>query len=117
MNLNEIVCKDGGILKELYKREDLGQINIRSIPPKTTVGGHKHLFKDETWLIFGDCEIRLQYDSGVKFKFHSNKNSPLFLDVPRDTGHEIENLDDEETVMIFWANKLYDPSDKYDWQW
>jgi len=42
-------CADGGVLYEIYKHPDFGQLAIRTVPPGKRVGEHLHHMR-EWWL-------------------------------------------------------------------
>ena len=112
-------CEDGGVLYEIYKHPDFGQLAIRTVPPGKTVGEHFHNM-EEWWLVFrGKAVVRLEYPSGTRWLKHFSGRRPKIIDLPPGTGHDIKNVGESEMAFIFWAEKLYDPEShsRVPWQW
>lgn len=103
-------CTDGGVLCELYREADYGQINMRLIPVGITAGGHIHPRTDEWWLVMrGVAEITLRWDDGRELVGRRLGELPEIQEIPRNVWHEIKNVGDEEIVLIYWASRVYDP--------
>jgi len=104
MMLNEAECAGGGVLREVYKDPDWGQIVIRTLPPGAATEPHRHPETDEWWMLLrGLLYVTLE---GVG-TFEMDRGA--WTHVVPGVGHMCENLGDEEAVLLFTADRLYDP--------
>lgn len=113
-------CSDGGLLYEFYRKEDFGQLAVRTVLPAKTVGGHSHSNMHEWWLVFkGKALMRLEYPGGIRVMQQVFGVNPKIVPLPPGTGHDIKNIGENDMAFIFWAEKLYDPEThtKEDWSW
>jgi len=118
MKLNTIVCKDGGILRELYKSKEFGQVSVRIIPPGESSEGSLHLRKDEKWWVaMGAALILLEFPNGTKQSLSIDGPSTWIIEVPARTGHRIVNRGSGDVVLVWHSSEVYDPEnpDRYAW--
>jgi len=112
-------CADG-VLFEIFKMPNFGQIAIRTVDPGETAGAHRHPLTSEWWLVFkGEGIVYLEFDSGIREMRHVCGKKPEVLMLPPNTGHNIRNVGDDVLAFFFFADRLYsaDSHDKVDWQW
>jgi len=111
-----IDCKNGTLL-EAYKTDDF-QLTIRTILPGMKAGGHRHPKTNESWVVVrGEAVVRAEEPNGEREKFLVSGDRPLMFSVPAGTGHEIENVGEEEVVLVFWSDRSWDPGDVEPWSW
>lgn len=116
--LNEVICKDGGVLKEVYKAEGWGQIALRTIGPGETVGGHRHPNTSELWLVMrGEALVRLEFKGGARAQLWVSGDAARPIEVPAGTGHDLTNVGEEEIVLVFRADRVWEGPDKEEWAW
>ena len=111
--MNEVRCAGGGMMLEVYKDPGWGQINVRTIPPGATAGGHRHPRTNEVWtLLRGRLRVRL---SDEPFEVEMKEGDSLA--VRAGCGHAVENVGGGEAVLLFWRDRLYDAEnpDKKPW--
>ena len=113
---------DRGFLVELFKGDWVGgQITLVEVAPGIKRGGHKHPQTDEKWIVVrGEGIVRIQTPDGIR-RIHrvSGAHGMMVIDLPPDTGHEIENVGDGPLWLLYWADKQYDPDniDEEAWSW
>ena len=118
MTLNRATCPDGGIMQECYKDPGWGQVNLRTMRPHSDKPGHVHHKRSEKWVLARgeDVWVTLQQPDGTVW---TPFRLPLWyvLDVPAGAGHSVENRGDDEAVILFWMDTVYDPEepDKEPW--
>ncbi|HUW12122.1 MAG TPA: hypothetical protein VM537_20510 [Anaerolineae bacterium] len=116
--LSESACPDGGILRELYKDPGWGQINLRTIPAGKSKPGHTHHRRGEHWvLVRGEnVWLTIEQPGSGPWTFHLPRWYPIAMDVG--IGHAVANRGEEEAVIVFWMDEVYDPQDpdKYPWE-
>ena len=106
--MKEVRCEDGGRMLEVYRSEEWGQVNVRTIPPGVRVGGHRHPRTNERWLLLRGDRVAVTLGS----KDQTFQCCPWeIVDVPAGVGHIVENFGDDEAVLLFWRDRLYDPRD------
>lgn len=118
-----------GLLVELFKYQhagfwgdDVHQVNLFTVEPGWTKGGHKHPNTDETWIIVvGTGVMRLEYPCGLKVEMEycttRNEDDALVVSLPAGTGHDITA--DTFTLVVYDTDRLYDPDDRDEepWEW
>lgn len=111
MALNEATCPDGGILRECYKDPDWGQVNLRTVLPGKSKPGHVHHRRTERWVLVRgeDLWVTLEQTDGNPWTFHLPTWHPL--DVPAGAGHTLTNRGDDEAVILFYMDEVYNPDD------
>ncbi len=118
MELNTVVCKDGGVLRELYKSEWSGQISVRIIPPgKSTAGSLHHERAEIWWIAAGVATILLECPDGSMAQLSVEGPASRIIKVPAGTGHRVLNHGPDDVVLVWHSNKVYDPEkpDRYAW--
>lgn len=118
LELNTVICEDGGILRELHKSEWSGQVSVRIIPPGESTAGCLHREKGEKWWVAsGVATIDLEYPDGSLAWFFIEGPASRIVKVPAGTGHRILNHGPDDVVLIWHSSKIYDPEnpDRYAW--
>ena len=115
--LNTATCPDGGILRECYKDPDWGQVNLRTMPPRSSKPGHVHRQRNETWVLVRgeDVWVKMEIVGFATWAFRLLPWYPLF--VAAGIGHSVENRGDDEAVILFYMDQVYDQEnpDKEPW--
>ncbi len=100
-----------GRLAELLKSERFGQIFVSTTRPGVTRGNHFHHSKAEKFCVVrGDAVIRFRKpgeDAVLEYPVSGDRSR--VVDIPPGYTHSIENVGDEEMVVLFWANEVFDP--------
>lgn len=103
--MNEVLCADGGILRELCK-ESWGQLTLRTVPPGATAGGHRHPNTAERWwVVSGQARVTLD---GVVVE----PSRDVTLRVGAGVWHQIENVGGDDVVLVYWSNRWYEDQEK-----
>ncbi|MFD1065867.1 polysaccharide biosynthesis C-terminal domain-containing protein [Oceanobacillus locisalsi] len=100
-----------GSLTELIKSHQAGQVFISTSRKGVIRGNHFHHTKVEKFcLIKGEAIITLRkIDSGKLITYHVTDQNMEIVDIPPGYTHSIENVTDDEIIVLFWANELFDP--------
>lgn len=98
-----------GVLFELLKSRQFGQIFVSKTRKGITRGNHYHDTKVEKFcVISGDALIRLRNihnDEVITYEVSGDKIR--IVDIPPGYTHSIENIGDEEMIVLFWANEIF----------
>jgi quercetin dioxygenase-like cupin family protein len=116
--LNEAACPDGGAMREVYKDPGWGQVNLRTFPAGAETVPHRHPRTHEWWfLLRGRLHVTLEQTGRGPYYHWLRKGDQLAVHAGR--GHAVRNWDDEEAVLLYWRDTLYDPEDpdKEPWEW
>ena len=99
-----------GTLVELCKSGSFGQIFVSTTHPGITRGNHFHHTKVEKFIVVkGDAVIRFRkVDSGEVIEYPVSGNKIQAVDIPIGYTHHIENVGDQEMIVLFWANEIFD---------
>jgi UDP-2-acetamido-2,6-beta-L-arabino-hexul-4-ose reductase len=106
-----------GSLAEIIKSQHFGQIFISRTQPGITRGKHYHDTKVEKFCVLhGEAIIRFKnifHNEVITYRV-SGKDWKV-LDIPPGYIHSIENVGSNEMIVLFWADKIFDPnlSDTY----
>lgn len=100
-----------GSLVELFKSDSFGQIFISRTYGGIIRGNHYHNSKVEKFCVVeGDAVIRLRnINSEVVHEYHVSGEKIELVDIPPGYTHSIENLSDDEMIVLFWTNEVFDP--------
>lgn len=107
----DIKTDNRGLLFELIKSEQFGQIFVSKTYKGITRGNHYHDSKIEKFCV-------IQGKAAIRFRNILNKDVIEYLvsdekievvDIPPGYTHHIENLSDGEMIVLFWANQIFNP--------
>ena len=100
-----------GELAELLKSEQFGQIFVSRTRPGITRGNHFHHSKIEKFCVIdGDAVIRFRHireKEIVEYKV-SGRDFKV-VDIPPGYTHSIENVGQQDLIVLFWSNQVFDP--------
>ena len=99
-----------GCLAEIIKSIHFGQIFISKTHEKIVRGNHYHDSKIEKFCVIqGRAIIKFRHvlNSEVLSYPVSGRNIEV-VDIPPGYTHSIENVGEEEMIVIFWANQIFD---------
>lgn len=100
-----------GILAEVLRFPNGGQIFISRTKPGITRGNHYHDTKTEKFIVVeGEGVIRFRHvecDDVIEYRVSGDR--PSVVDIPVGYTHSIENVGDREMVTLFWACEPFDP--------
>jgi UDP-2-acetamido-2,6-beta-L-arabino-hexul-4-ose reductase len=104
---------DRGILFEIVKQEEAGQIFYSTTKPGVVRGNHYHTRKVEKFCVVqGDAIIRLRrIGTNRIIEYRVSEREPGVVEIPIFHTHNIENIGEGYLHTLFWANELYDPED------
>jgi len=100
-----------GNLAELIKSEHFGQIFVSTSHKGVIRGNHYHNTKVEKFcLLKGKAIIKLRhiFEDEV-LSYHVSGENFEVVDIPPGYTHSIENIGDDEMIVFFWANQIFDP--------
>lgn len=100
-----------GSLFELIKSEQFGQIFVSTSHKGIIRGNHYHNTKIEKFCVLkGKAVIKFRhiFDDEV-LSYHVSGETPEVVDIPPGYTHSIENLSNEEIIVLFWSNQIFDP--------
>ena len=103
---------DRGWLFELIKSSSFGQIFVSTTHPGITRGNHYHDSKVEKFcLIQGQGVIRFRdIDSDEIIDYPVDDQQIRIVDIPPGYTHSIENVGDQQMIVLFWVNQIFDPN-------
>lgn len=101
-----------GALAEFFKSQTFGQIFISRTRPGVVRGNHHHDTKAEKFCVLqGEAVIRFRgVADGDRFEVRVRGEDFRIVDIPPGYTHSIENLSDDEMIVLFWANEIFDPN-------
>jgi UDP-2-acetamido-2,6-beta-L-arabino-hexul-4-ose reductase len=101
-----------GSLFELIKSPHAGQIFISRSRKGVIRGNHYHNTKLEKFCVIkGEANIKLRkIDTDEILTYFVSEKKIEVVDIPPGYTHSIENLSDEEMIVLFWANEVFDPT-------
>jgi UDP-2-acetamido-2,6-beta-L-arabino-hexul-4-ose reductase len=101
-----------GVLFELIKSESFGQIFVSTTHAGVTRGNHYHDSKIEKFCVIkGQAAIRFKHIlTGETIDYTVSGQKVEVVDIPPGYTHHIENLSDDEMIVLFWANRIFDPA-------
>jgi len=99
-----------GVLAEMLKSPHFGQIFVSRTKPGATRGNHYHDTKVEKFcIISGLAIVRFKHILGgdiISYKI--NGEEIKIIDIPPGYTHSIENAGDQDLIVLFWANSIFD---------
>lgn len=107
----EIRTDARGALAEFFKSPAFGQVFISRTNPGVVRGNHYHDTKVEKFCVLqGEAIIRFRHvaDNG-DFEVRVRGEEFRIVDIPPGYAHAIENVSNEEMIVLFWANEIFDP--------
>ena len=101
-----------GILAEILRFPNGGQIFISRTKPGITRGNHYHDTKTEKFIVVeGQGVIRFRHvENEDVIEYKVNGDRPSVVDIPVGYTHSIENVGEREMVTLFWACEPFDPN-------
>ena len=108
----DLKTDERGSLFELIKSEHFGQIFVSKTFKGITRGNHYHDSKIEKFcVITGEAVIRFRHvlsEEVIEYRVSGAKIE--VVDIPPGYTHHIENLGDNEMIVLFWANQIFNPN-------
>ena len=110
-NAVDLKTDDRGWLFELIKSETFGQIFVSTTKPGITRGNHYHDTKVEKFcLIQGQGVIRFRMPQQEEvIEYAVDGQEIQIVDIPPGFTHSIENTGDQNMIVLFWANEIFNP--------
>jgi UDP-2-acetamido-2,6-beta-L-arabino-hexul-4-ose reductase len=113
-----------GELAELLKSPRIGQIFVSRTRPGVTRGNHYHDTKVEKFVVMeGDAvirfrsirpevrdqrpEVREQRSDVIEYPVSGREFR--VVDIPPGYTHSIENVGQNDLIVLFWADEIFDP--------
>lgn len=99
-----------GVLAEMLKSANFGQIFVSHTKPGITRGNHYHDTKIEKFcIISGLAIVRFKHIlSGDIVSYKIKGDEFKIIDIPPGYTHSIENIGDQDLIVLFWANSIFD---------
>jgi len=100
-----------GWLAEVVKSERAGQVFVSTSAPGVVRGNHWHEQKVERFVVLrGEAAIRLRRVGGEEVhEYRPPPDRPTVVTIPPGYTHNLENVGDDELLVLFWANEVFDP--------
>ena len=107
-----------GVFVEIFKTKDSGQISYFSSKPGVTRGGHYHHSKVEKFLVVrGKAKFNFQnIITKEKFEIYTCCTKPQFVYTVPGWSHDITNIDDNEMIVVLWANEIFNRNQPDTWK-
>jgi UDP-2-acetamido-2,6-beta-L-arabino-hexul-4-ose reductase len=104
-----------GCLTELIKSEHIGQIFVSKSHGGIIRGNHYHDTKVEKFCVIkGDAIIKFRHILNDEvIPYHVSGDKFEVVDIPPGYTHSIENLSNDEMIVLFWTDQIFNP-DKTD---
>jgi len=103
-----------GELAELLKSPHIGQIFVSRTRPGITRGNHYHDTKVEKFVVLeGDAVIRFRHvlgGGGDVIEYPVSGREFRVVDIPPGYTHAIENIGQNDLIVLFWADEIFDPN-------
>ena len=101
-----------GCLAELIKSKHFGQIFVSKTHTGVVRGNHYHDSKIEKFCVIqGQAVIKFRHVlNGEVLSYSVSGQNIEVVDIPPGYTHSIENVSEEEMIVIFWANQIFDPA-------
>jgi len=101
-----------GELAELLKSPRIGQIFVSRTRPGITRGHHYHDTKVEKFVVLeGDAVIRFRHIlCGDVIEYPVSGREFRVVDIPPGYTHSIENAGQNDLIVLFWADEIFDPN-------
>jgi len=101
-----------GSLFELFKSEGFGQIFVSKTFPGITRGNHYHDSKVEKFCVVqGQAKVAFRHiEEDVSFSFCVHGGQIQIVDIPPGYTHSITNIGNDEMIVLFWANEIFNPA-------
>ena len=102
-----------GILFEIIKLANGGQVFFSTTKPGVIRGDHFHTRKFEWFCVLkGKAVIRLRHVQSQEIReFPVSGDQPEFISIPALYTHHIENVGDEDLLTMFWCNEIFSVDD------
>jgi len=100
-----------GFLVELIKSDYFGQIFVSKTYGHIIRGNHYHNTKTEKFCVIqGKAVIRFRHVLSEQVRsYHVSGDEMKVVDIPPGYTHSIENISDDEMIVLFWADQIFDP--------
>jgi len=100
-----------GELAELLKSPHIGQIFVSRTRPGIMRGNHYHDTKVEKFVVLeGDAVIRFRHIlGGDVIEYPVSGREFRVIDIPPGHTHSIENIGQNDLIVLFWADEIFDP--------
>ena len=100
-----------GELAELLKSPYIGQIFVSRTRPGITRGHHYHDTKVEKFVVLeGDAIIRFRHIlGGDVIEYPVTGHEFHVVDIPPGYTHSIENVGQNDLIVLFWADEIFNP--------
>jgi UDP-2-acetamido-2,6-beta-L-arabino-hexul-4-ose reductase len=100
-----------GSLVEILKSPYFGQIFISTSNKGIMRGNHYHDTKIEKFCVIkGDAAIKLRPVIGNEIiTYHVSGDEIEIVDIPPGYTHSIENKSNEDLIVLFWADEIFNP--------
>jgi UDP-2-acetamido-2,6-beta-L-arabino-hexul-4-ose reductase len=107
----DIKTDQRGSLAELIKSNHFGQIFVSTTHKGVIRGNHYHNTKVEKFCVLkGEAVIKFRHIlEDEVLSYHVSGDEIEIVDIPPGYTHSIENLGNDEMIVLFWANKIFDP--------
>ncbi len=100
-----------GVLAELLKSSDIGQIFVSRTKPGFKRGEHYHDTKVEKFVVLeGDAMIRFRhiFEKNI-IEYPVSGHQFRVVDIPPGYTHSIENIGRRDLIVLFWADEVFNP--------
>lgn len=100
-----------GYLFEILKSDSFGQIFVSKSEQGVIRGNHYHNTKVEKFCVIkGKAKIQFRHVwEEEAFSYEVSDHKIMVLDIPPGYTHSIENVSEDELIVLFWANEMFDP--------
>ncbi len=100
-----------GMLCELFKSKQFGQIFISTTHKGVIRGNHYHNTKIEKFCIIkGKAKIMLRSIMSKEIISYNVFGDKIqIIDIPPGYTHSIENVGNDELIVLFWASEIFNP--------
>ncbi|MDQ0114392.1 polysaccharide biosynthesis C-terminal domain-containing protein [Paenibacillus harenae] len=98
-----------GSLFEVIKSEAAGQIFVSTSFKGVERGHHYHNTKVEKFCVIkGKAVVKFRHIfEDIAFSYELSEEKRVVLDIPPGYTHSIENASEEELIVLFWANEIF----------
>lgn len=107
----EVKTDERGVLVEVFKFPEIGQLFYSISKPGVVRGNHYHTHKIEKFCVIdGSAIIRLRNRETNEIRVYEvSGEKPQIVEMIPNWTHNIENTGSSEMKLLVWANEVFDP--------
>lgn len=113
VNILDLKKDERGVLAEIFKFPNDGQVLFSTTKPGIKRGNHYHNRKIEKFCVIeGEARLLLKDRAAGEVKsYELSGDRPTVVDIPVNQIHNITNIGEEEMFLLIWVSEIFNPDD------